>query len=301
MSELDEGSVIPKFGTENNDSVDSPGAQLRSAREAAGVHIASLAASLKIPVSKIEALENNNFSALPDAVFARALASSICRALGLDATSVLKSMPKNDISIFSTATPRINTTFKDSSQKNRRNSFLTQITRPVGVAVMVLLLGALAVGFLPFGNHPLISADVSADAALQMSESEDANALIVPAPITESLTVSKSVADVKTVPIIVDTASAGSTEGLPSAVADVASSSIEFRARGESWVQVRNAKKAVIFERTLAKDEIVSTTGTLPFTVVIGRADVTDVFVRGQAFELAGVSKENVARFEVTQ
>ena len=34
-------------------------------------------------------------------------------------------------------------------------------------------------------------------------------------------------------------------------------------------------------------------------SVVVGRADVTDVFVRGKPLELNAVSRENVARFEV--
>jgi len=33
--------------------------------------------------------------------------------------------------------------------------------------------------------------------------------------------------------------------------------------------------------------------------VVIGRADATEVFVRGKPFDLAAVSRDNVARFEV--
>jgi cytoskeleton protein RodZ len=43
----------------------------------------------------------------------------------------------------------------------------------------------------------------------------------------------------------------------------------------------------------------VSVSGALPLSVVIGRADVTEVFVRGKPLELASVSRENVARFEV--
>jgi len=33
--------------------------------------------------------------------------------------------------------------------------------------------------------------------------------------------------------------------------------------------------------------------------VVIGKADATEVFVRGKPFDLAPVTRENVARFEV--
>jgi cytoskeletal protein RodZ len=57
---------------------------LRDARHAAGIHIEALAVALKVPVSKLEALEADNYQVLPDAVFVRALASSVCRSLKID-------------------------------------------------------------------------------------------------------------------------------------------------------------------------------------------------------------------------
>ena len=59
----------------------SAGTILCQAREAAGLHIAVLAVSLKVPVAKLEALETDRLDELPDAVFARALAASVCRQL----------------------------------------------------------------------------------------------------------------------------------------------------------------------------------------------------------------------------
>ena len=60
------------------------GMLIRRAREASGLHIAALAVSLKVPVKKLEALEANRFELLPDAVFVRALAGSVCRTLKID-------------------------------------------------------------------------------------------------------------------------------------------------------------------------------------------------------------------------
>lgn len=71
------------------------------------------------------------------------------------------------------------------------------------------------------------------------------------------------------------------------------------RARSESWVQVKDSSGAVVLQRNLAAAETVSVSGAVPMSVVIGRADATEVFVRGKPFELAAVSRENVARFEV--
>ena len=64
------------------------------AREAAGLHVAALAVSLKVPVRKLEALEEDRYDLLTDAVFVRALASSICRTLKIDPQPVLDRLPQ---------------------------------------------------------------------------------------------------------------------------------------------------------------------------------------------------------------
>ena len=69
------------------------GALLREAREAAGLRIEVLAASLKVPVAKLVALEGGDLSALPDRVFVRALVSSICRHLKVAPEPILAKLP----------------------------------------------------------------------------------------------------------------------------------------------------------------------------------------------------------------
>src|SRR3569833_1462266 len=78
----------------------SAGTLLRRAREASGMHVAALAVALKVPVRKLEALENDRFEDMGDAVFIRALASSVCRTLKIDAQPVLQRLPQ-------TAAPRL--------------------------------------------------------------------------------------------------------------------------------------------------------------------------------------------------
>ncbi|MGC1172860.1 DUF4115 domain-containing protein, partial [Polaromonas sp.] len=74
---------------------------------------------------------------------------------------------------------------------------------------------------------------------------------------------------------------------------------IVFRAKGESWVEVTDARGTVVVRRTLAAGEQVGASGVLPLSAVVGRADATLVEVRGKAFDLNPVRKDNVARFEV--
>ena len=72
-----------------------------------------------------------------------------------------------------------------------------------------------------------------------------------------------------------------------------------FRAKSESWIEVTDAKGTVVLRRTLAAGEVAGVSGVLPLATVIGRADATQVQVRGKAFDLSDVTKDNVARFEV--
>jgi cytoskeleton protein RodZ len=72
-----------------------------------------------------------------------------------------------------------------------------------------------------------------------------------------------------------------------------------FKPTAESWVEVTDAKGAVLLRRKLVAGEVAGATGALPLSAIVGRADVTQVQVRGQAFDLTPVTRDNVARFEV--
>jgi cytoskeleton protein RodZ len=82
MSELADTAAAP-----------SAGRLLREARERQGLHIATLAASIKVTPKKLELLESDRFDALPDATFTRALAQTVCRALKIDPAAVLLLLP----------------------------------------------------------------------------------------------------------------------------------------------------------------------------------------------------------------
>jgi len=81
MSEAEVSKLAVEDGVQALVGGSNAGVMLRKAREAQGLHIAMLAVALKVPVKKIEAIEDNRFDLLPDMVFVRALASSICRSL----------------------------------------------------------------------------------------------------------------------------------------------------------------------------------------------------------------------------
>ena len=67
----------------------SAGGMIRNARQAQGIDLASLAAMLKIPLRRLEALENGRHEELQGPTFERALAQAACRVLKIDPKPVL--------------------------------------------------------------------------------------------------------------------------------------------------------------------------------------------------------------------
>lgn len=76
---------------------DSAGSLLRRIRQDAGLKIEALAATLRVPVAKLQALEDDHWDLLPDAMFARALALAVCRHLKADASPILALLPQQDV------------------------------------------------------------------------------------------------------------------------------------------------------------------------------------------------------------
>lgn len=282
----------------------SPGGMLRAAREAAGMHIEALAVSLKVPISKLEALEADNFEALPDAVFVRALASSVCRSLKLDPASVLALMPQSGAPKLSVDPAGINAAFKDGTEHSRMGPALARMMRPAFLAAMALLLGAAALVFYPRSQEqalpmvselskqvpPIVAPPVTESSVVQPVT--DAVVAAVEAGLTRPSAAAESMA-------LVASAPAPSASAAMVSVDEAQSQILVFRTRNESWIQVRDASGATVLQKLLTAGDSVVAPGKPPFSVVVGKADVTEVLVRGKVFDLASVSKDNVARFEV--
>ena len=300
LSSDESAKTKPGIETETAPLTASAGSLLRQAREAAGLRIATLAVLLKVPVKRLEALEADRLDLLPDAVFARALASSVCRNLKIDSAVVLEKLPQASNSNMAHQSRGINTPFRGSGDRVRP-SLWSQVSRPAMLAGLVLLLGTLVLVFLP-----TFKAGMDAKSVDAFLGETDKQPFVSPAIGTAADTVSATISEPQLL------ASPGSSSpsavisavpvpaGTASAAAPVVSTGIVvFTAKGASWVQVSDAKGTVVLRRTLALGEVVGATGVLPLSAIVGRADATQVQIRGNAFDLSAVAKDNVARFEV--
>lgn len=289
------------------------GALLRAARERQGLHIAALAASIKVSPRKLEALENDRHEELPDATFVRALAQTVCRTLKVDARPVLDLLPPAPAVVaLEPGRGGLGTPFHERPGRVVPGLALTGV-RPLVWAGAALVLAALVLFLMPAGMwdawleptpamapaaSPAAPAPESAGAvpgatdlhssapALAGSEAQasgpgpGASAAAVPSTAVETVFAAPA-------------ALAGGGEGA------AATGPLQLRSTEDSWVEVRDGANRLLLSRNLRPGEGVALDGALPLRLVIGNAAATEVAFRGRTLNLAASTRDNVARLEL--
>lgn len=278
---------------------DSAGALIRQARELAGLHLGAVAASLKVPVQRIEALEADRHDLLPGPVFTRALASSVCRLLKLDSAAVLALLPKpseHNLVVPGTLNQALGSVGHGGSGRAR-----VRLSRPAAIAGAALLVAAVLVYALPgldvfLQDRPAILALPAPKAPGLVTETV--------APIHRSATSTMAVApSAATGPLLAAplpaTPSAPSAQAAAPSALVVDASPLSFSVQKPTWVEVVDAAGVVVLRRTLNPGEELSATGKMPLQVTVGDVDGLQAKVRGQAKDLRPLAQNKVARFEV--
>lgn len=293
----------------------SAGVLIRAERERQGLHIAALAAAIKVAPRKLDALENDRWSELPDATFTRALAQTVCRTLKMDARPVLDRLPAAGPAALDPLTTTLQTPFRDRAARDTPVLSASAI-RPLVWAGAVLMLAAVAVYFMPDG---LLSGRPAAPAA--SSPAVAAPAPLAPASAAEGLfppaepgaSAAEPAASMSTVSVDLPEPAAASAPPLavqgavPGGAASAAAASTatnptalaQLSSTAPTWVEARDARGTVLLSRTVAPGEKVGIDGALPIRLTIGNATATQLVFRGQRVDLAAGTRDNVARVEL--
>jgi cytoskeleton protein RodZ len=306
-------------------SRDTAGSLLRAAREKQGLHLVALAAALKVPPRRLEALEADRHDELPDAAFTRALAQSVCRALRIDARPVLALLPRPDSTSLEQVGGTLNEPFRSRGSRDDAGLAGAAI-RPLLVGSALLMVAAVVIWLLPaslWEGDSATTVELAASApasaplpaiapALPASGSAaSAPAMAVPASAATmapaaSVALPASAAVVGSAapqsPSVPPSPGLASPAVAPAAGAGLAPSSaagLRLAATGTTWVEVLDARGQIVFSRTLQAGETAAVDGAPPLRMVIGNAGATSVTWRGRNVDLAAVARSNVARLEL--
>lgn len=298
----------------------SAGKLLREARLKAGVHLAVLSVTLKVPVRELEALEADVLDMAKGPVFYRGLASSVCRHLRVDPAEILALLPPT--------AARLSPVHKLASAAVSASDFHLDSPSSAKLSVSKVFLGAFlmlvltaALLWMPSPMQwtwvgqlqSLWSADapseprnfsVTDDLPLRASQSGDAQS-------RQSMDEGENQASVNFSSVSNGLATLSAPDVvLPAAVpapaspgAQAATSAPEwvFTSVDDSWLEVRNAQRAIVWSGMVKPGSSVRVQSPLPVSVVVGRAQVVTVSFRGQPFDLKPHTQVAVARFEVKE
>lgn len=306
---LDEVQATPESASE---AAKTAGQLLKAARLRAGVHLAVLSVTLKIPVRQLEALEADQYQLGQSPVFVRGLASSVCRQLRIDPVPILSLLPHGGTYLEPHGAVR--QAYERPADFGRMRSASPRIPARAWWAAVSMLVMIAALIWLPSPSQWVWLDDLSAQFAtsqpevrtvMAAPEAQASTSAADAAPlgavsVVPTVATSPSLAAVET-PVVIQNppAAANSVPKSPTPAASVQAPQLQFTATESSWIEVRDAKSQVVWNGVLKAGETNRVPAPQAVNVVIGRADAIQVTFKGQAFDLKPHTKVNVARFEV--
>lgn len=287
---------------------------LRAARQQQGLHIAALAAAIKVTPAKLEALESGRYHELLDATFTRALAQAVCRVLKIDPAPVLAQLPSTPADALGRVDGGLNTPYRERPGRAAPADWAPW-RHPVLWLVAVLLAAAAAFVLVPSVKlHQSAPAPAAADGLpppVMPALVEGAAPSATQAAPTESAG-GASAAGLQTPPSAVPVASmpqvGAAAASTPVTTADTpnnvnvaavaltptAANVAELRAVQASWVQAVDGRGQTLLARLVPAGERVELKVTPPLRLRIGNARGTELKFRGQTVDLVTASRDNI-------
>ena len=310
-----------------NDGRRTLGATLAQERERQGLSRAEVAQRLHMSPWQIEALERGDYERLPKGTFLRGFVRNYAKLLGLAADSVLPLLAEG---APPEAAPRIIVPTQNIRFDPLSERFSSPYVKAAALAVVAVAIGfagmywAMYVRPSATASHKAEAARVAAPlprivapapapspapvGVTQPSAPPTASApsastppaAPAPAPAKGGAAPSDARASpaapaekaaAKTAPK--DSAAAPSAPAKPAGAAKV----IRFHFEGESWVEVRDARGKVLFQRLNAAGSDAEVSGRPPLDVVVGNAPEVQMTYDGRDFPLEPHTNVAVARF----
>jgi cytoskeleton protein RodZ len=299
------------------------GGALRTARENQGLAIQDIASRLRLSPKQIEAIEADNFAALPEPTIVRGFIRNYAKQLKINAEPLLDA--------YNVIVPIANP--HDLIVKPSANMKMTSYKKPnTGRNVLLGLLALAGLGiWLFYQNYvekpsptvpsaSLQSAEPLPEAALPAAERapelQAATELTLPpadASALPSTTVTPSAEGTVATPV---DASASAAVPIPPAAPIITPSTItppepeasptpadtaklEFSANQETWVSVVDASGREIYSKTIYAGSRESIDVKPPVNVTVGNAGATSMSFNGKSVELAPHSRNNVAHIKL--
>lgn len=282
------------------------GQELAAAREARGLALADVAQQLKFAPRQLEALEAEQFSALPGATFARGMVRSYARLLKLDPEPLVQRVAGHfEVPDSNRLAARYHQPVPFSD--NARKSTFVYLGLSAGVLVLV---GALAYEWHQERNVAA-KAPNTANKATSLAKAAPREALKPrPAPVpVQPAAAPTPVAQESSEPVIAAVAAVPPVVAPenPKAVTPVSDKPkvtpgphrLVVRTEGEAWIEIKDSADRMLVSSLNPPGSERVVRGRPPYSLVIGNAANVRVFYDDKVIDLAPHTRQDVARLTV--
>ncbi len=303
------------------DSRSRCGGALRTHREQQGLSVQTVASRLRLSTKQIEALEADNFDALPEATIARGFIRNYAKLLGisaeplLDAYNVLvPSKAPHSFTVAPAPYAAAGKQYRDTNLKRWMPLFIlallglgawlfyqSYIQKPNPIAPTANSLPApeaLPPVALPAGERQTETAtpqSTTTELVLPPAAAPEPTSATATTQVTTETAPAQPAAPVAApMPPV---PAAGEPAALPASTSKL--SRLEFSATQETWVSVTDASGKEIYNKILFAGNREVVEAAPPLNVVVGNANGTSLSVNGVETNLGPHTKVNVARIKV--
>lgn len=318
MSDSAFSPPTPDGGNEPERVPNKPGAQLAAMREARGWSVEQVASQLNLAPRQVQAIERDDYAALPGMAIARGFIRGYAKLLKVDPAPLIGAIPGEVAQAGQTAAPR-----KTISAPFAETRLPSMTERPAfphkGKVIFVVIALAAAFGVFKFFQDrelPELSEALSSQfekqaAAVSGKASESGAAgtsdtVALGTDANSSATAGNSLPGTQSSQqALPDQAAASSGQTASSApvsagsAAPAAQNVLVLTSREDSWVEIRRADKTIALSKVIKSGQTETVELTGPVSVVIGNARGIDMTLRGEPVELKAGSTNNVARLKL--
>jgi cytoskeleton protein RodZ len=286
------------------------GAFLRARRESLGLSYADVGHVVKLPAKRIESLEAERWSELPDGPFLRGFLRNVARALDIDDASLMARVDDSlvrarnpDSILVAPGSVRAMLPRRSGPLEDRHGGRMMVYGAIVFAIVAALIAWSGTESFdrtvatgrslLQFPSSTASAPPVAAEAVVKAdaAPTNDALAAANPAEALPAAAPAPTNADTPAVPT-------GSSTISPAAPASPLA--LLFHFNEECWVEVRDAEGRILLKSLNAAGSERAIEGDAPYSVVVGNAKGVDLHFRGQAVDLVPYTRDQVARLTLS-
>ncbi len=297
---------------EENTNKQEAGTILKLKREELGLSQKQIADRLRLRVTIIENIENNQFASEQVATFTRGYLRSYAKAVGVEEDIVLNALSGNDDAQHK---EQEMTSFSRKTKREKHDSRIMTLTW--GIFAIIIGISAVWVWQNQLTGEIELATVSEQELELEAANQQQTLVLTTESEVIEPTTAATADIDttpeavteneiaepveVAETPVAIEQAPAVEevviADAEPVTLPEVAMNVLEMTFNGDCWIQVKDATGKTISSGVKKAGQTLQLDGELPYSLILGAPENVSMTLASEPVDLSGYTSGKVARF----